>query len=155
MADPFRDPQPQTLDSVSHRQSRAARENDDATPPPSRNAVRRADHVRTPAQNPFADPAVQAGLHSNAHEEYESSFKAGGSTYSLPQTGGGGEDMQTRLADLQRREQELAVRPSVPGDSHRTQERLCSDVCLQPPLTRSCPPTVPGIGLEGEAGAYP
>ncbi|BGO89567.1 hypothetical protein NBRC10512v2_001523 [Rhodotorula toruloides] len=81
MADPFRDPQPQTLDS-----------------------------------NPFADPAVQAGLHSHAHEDYDASLKTGGSTYSLPQTGGGGaggEDMQARLADLQRREQELANRESA------------------------------------------
>ncbi|KAK4332875.1 SCAMP family-domain containing protein [Rhodotorula toruloides] len=81
MADPFRDPQPQTLDS-----------------------------------NPFADPAVQAGLHSHAHEEYDASLKTGGSTYSLPQMGGGGgggEDMQARLADLQRREQELANRESA------------------------------------------
>ncbi|BGP22780.1 hypothetical protein JCM10295v2_001671 [Rhodotorula toruloides] len=84
MADPFTDPQPQTLDS-----------------------------------NPFADPAVQAGLHSHAHEEYDASIKTGGSTYSLPQMGGGGggggggEDMQTRLADLQRREQELAARETA------------------------------------------
>lgn len=66
-------------------------------------------------QNPFADPAVQAGLNSHAHEEYDAASFKGASTYDLPDqqaaAASGNADMQARLADLQRREQELAVSP--------------------------------------------
>lgn len=65
-------------------------------------------------QNPFADPTVQAGLNSHAHEEYDAASFKGASTYDLPDqqaaAASGNADMQARLADLQRREQELAVR---------------------------------------------
>lgn len=156
MADPFRDPQPQTLDSVSSPQSRAARQNDAGHPLLSRDRTS-ANHARTRTQNPFADPAVQAGLHSHAHEDYDASLKTGGSTYSLPQTGGGGaggEDMQARLADLQRREQELAVSLES-GPLTGTRLCSCGDLSLDRPLTRSHPLIEPGICTQGEAGAHP
>lgn len=111
MSNPFSDPQPQSLDSVSG--SLADVRNMGRTMRRGRTSTRRcADHA-VDVQNPFADPAVQAGLNSHAHEEYDAASFKGASTYDLPDqqaaSASGNADMQARLADLQRREQELAV----------------------------------------------
>ncbi|GJN88594.1 hypothetical protein Rhopal_001560-T1 [Rhodotorula paludigena] len=61
--------------------------------------------------NPFADPAVQAGLSSHQHEDYgasptpQSAYEAA----SAPAN----DNVQARLEDLQRRERELAARESA------------------------------------------
>ena len=102
-------------------------------------------------QNPFADPAIQAGLNSHAHEEYDAASFKGASTYDLPDqqaaAASGNADMQARLADLQRREQELAVSPAgfYSGERH-----CCSSRLLPAPLWLSGE----GNGPQAEAGAH-
>ncbi|GAA5917334.1 hypothetical protein JCM5296_001294 [Sporobolomyces johnsonii] len=74
--------------------------------------------------NPFADPAVQQGLYSNAHEYPDDVSTKAASTYTLPEPGvpqQQGGDVQQRLDDLARREQELAARERA---LHQKQEHI-------------------------------
>ncbi|CEQ39963.1 SPOSA6832_01548 [Sporobolomyces salmonicolor] len=74
--------------------------------------------------NPFADPAVQQGLYSSAHEFPDDVSTKAASTYTLPEPGvpqQQGGDVQQRLDDLARREQELAARESA---LHQKQEHI-------------------------------
>lgn len=76
------------------------------------------------AQNPFADPAVQAGLQSRTHDDYQPSSKSP-SPYPLDDVAppAPGQDVQARLEDLQRRERELAVRfHPLTGTPHSSTE---------------------------------
>lgn len=103
-------------------------------------------------QNPFADPAVQAGLNSHAHEEYDAASFKGASTYDLPDqqaaAASGNADMQARLADLQRREQELAVSPC--GSAALAGVTVADQRLLPAPLWVSGE----GNGPQAEAGAH-
>lgn len=102
MSNPFADPNPQSLDSVRPTLARP------------RPVLAHPAHLPLlvplpPEQNPFADPAVQAGLQSRTTDDYELS----GAAPQQPQAAHGGADVQARLEELQRRERELAVRPSL------------------------------------------
>lgn len=98
MSNPFADPQPhQSLDSVIHSFSPLLSL--------SLNRLLTSSQFDSNFQNPFADPSVQQGLHSNQHEYGNES------NYSLPsqQQSQSSPDVQARLDELARREQELAV----------------------------------------------